>query len=94
MPLTVVGKSSRAWVQLFHLRIVSPRASFSITPPGYFANCHEFAARLIPIFAYYDAFTLLHIFAVPEMRAVLEKIDRSNFNDDLPKKTGGRSVDR
>lgn len=46
----------------------------------------EFAAKLIPVFRYYDAFVLLHTLSLPEMREVVGKmnpIERSNFLDEL-----------
>lgn len=47
----------------------------------------EFAAKLIPIFRYYDAFVLLHTLSLPEMCTLVGKmnpIERSNFLDELP----------
>jgi NitT/TauT family transport system ATP-binding protein len=47
----------------------------------------EFAAKLIPIFRYYDAFVLLHTLSTREMASVVGKmnpIERSNFLDELP----------
>src|ERR1700726_1818200 len=47
----------------------------------------EFAARLVPIFPYYDAFVLLHTLATDQMAAVVEKmnpIERTMFLDELP----------
>jgi NitT/TauT family transport system ATP-binding protein len=47
----------------------------------------RFAAQLIPIFPYYDAFIFLHTLPLAEMRAIVEKMDpieRSIFLDELP----------
>src|ERR1019366_823491 len=47
----------------------------------------EFAARLAPIFPYYDTFVLLHTLSNDQMTAVVEKmnpIERSMFLDELP----------
>ena len=47
----------------------------------------EFAARLAPIFPYYDTFVLLHTLSNEQMTAVVERmnpIERSMFLDELP----------
>jgi NitT/TauT family transport system ATP-binding protein len=47
----------------------------------------EFAAKLAPIFPYYDTFVLLHTLSTDQMSAVVEKmnpIERSMFLDELP----------
>jgi NitT/TauT family transport system ATP-binding protein len=47
----------------------------------------EFAAKLVPIFPYYDAFVLLHTLSTDRMSAVVAKmnpIERSMFLDELP----------
>jgi NitT/TauT family transport system ATP-binding protein len=47
----------------------------------------EFAAKLAPIFPYYDTFVLLHALSTDQMSAVVEKmnpIERSMFLDTLP----------
>ncbi len=54
-----------------------------------------FAATLIPLFPYYDAFILLHKIPLPEMRAVVEKMNplgRSNFLDELPEENWQQMV--
>jgi NitT/TauT family transport system ATP-binding protein len=47
----------------------------------------EFAAKLAPIFPYYDTFVLLHTLTADQMSAVVAKmhpIERSTFLDELP----------
>ena len=47
----------------------------------------DFAARLAPVFRYYDTFVLLHSLPAAQMTAVFEKmrpLERSNFLDELP----------
>jgi len=47
----------------------------------------DFAAKLVPVFPYYDAFVLLHTLPTEQMRLVMEgmnPIERLNFLDELP----------
>jgi ABC-type nitrate/sulfonate/bicarbonate transport system ATPase subunit len=47
----------------------------------------EFAATLVPIFPYYDAFVLLHTLSIDQMTAVvgeMNPLERSIFIDELP----------
>src|ERR1700733_6334902 len=51
----------------------------------------EFAAKLAPIFPYYDTFVLLHTLSTDQMSAVVAKmnpIERSVFLDELPEMAG------
>ena len=47
----------------------------------------EFAAKLAPIFRYYDTFVLLHTLPSDQMNAIVERmnpVERLNFLDELP----------
>jgi NitT/TauT family transport system ATP-binding protein len=60
------------------------------------ALSREFAAALIPQFPYYHSYVLLHTRPVPEIRAIVDKMDpadRIRFLDELPEEAWQTLVD-